>query len=300
MRVLQSIVCCAVACLMHGCGSGGNDKVNSCLASKVNVVSQAVTGTVILSSFPSIVATDIPVIIPTTVSTTVMSDFVMKFDLENLNLRFDVSPLNGVIIDNVTVLTNMTMLVNILNNSMVMYASAQETNASRALLTTTTCCSDVLSDKPLPTQQLRQALSMGLSALQKSSTCEGNDGTYDTWRDHKSVTESVKDVEVSAIMDLELTVTKDALWHAMRSSLSGSVSNSTDSTVEGSFNVSIDVDVSESSAGGPSVSDLDPQQFGISCDETCFDDDTPMVASFRKHALVAMKVFQSHQLTMLM
>jgi hypothetical protein len=260
MRAIATVASCiGVGFVLQGCG--GNSE-QACLAEKMDVVSQTLSGTTEVSMEVTLNGT--------TMTTTVTGSFTEMFDFEKFNMREDASGIAEVM-GNTTVV-NTTQILNIGEKQLIVYTSAVDLKGKPMK----TCVIEQLPAET-PTPELLSGMFQAeiKPLLQQAAVCGGNDGTYDTWKFNKTFSGklppipnspdprldglSIKDGSVSE----DVQMTKDALLHTSVTHVKGEMLNGT--AVLGNLNLTASMTVTDAKAGGPSATDLDPSQFDVTC-----------------------------------
>jgi hypothetical protein len=275
MRIIVAAACASLGVVLYGCGGAGDGNSTTtqplnegCLAEKMAVVSQTISGTTEVSVDATFNGT--------TVTTTMTADFREMLDFEQFNMREDSSATVKIDVQGqtLTVSTNTTQIVNIGEKQAISYSSVDMNGTLQK-----TCMIEKLPDETPSAVELSMLMkTMVMPLLEKTAICAGNDGMYDTWTVAKTYSGPLPQIPDSPIppqfqgleikdgsFSEEVQMTKDSLVHASSTTVSGELLNKTETL--GNVQLQASMTITDVKAGGPSADDLDPSQFDVNCTE---------------------------------
>jgi hypothetical protein len=139
--------------------------------------------------------------------------------------------------------------------------------------------------------------------------CDGNDGTYDSWKFTYDYSGDLPTGDLPPIPNLpsldglginngsvveDLQMTKDALLHSSTTHLSGKLLNGTEPI--GSLKMTTSMTIDKATKGGPSADDLDPSKFDVECKKVNATDILPGFAHQRFLRLLEAAKISEHAL----
>jgi hypothetical protein len=205
----------------------------------------------------------------TTMSTTmvVSGTFTEKLDLDMFNMYVeqatDVTMETPIHADISTVMKSLLIAK---DKKIVNYAKVTNKTNGKTLMQKCTVMN--VSQMPEPAQ-LSVMLQVLMVTMRKSISCGGNDGTYDTWKVDKSYNGPIPPIpgipptnisSVSGSVSAEVAMTKDSLMHMAKTEVSAKAVDKGGKS--SSFDVDLDMEVSDAKSGGPSPADLDYSSWG--------------------------------------
>jgi hypothetical protein len=261
MRAIVAAGLAGVGLVLQGCGGGGDD--STCLAERMDLVSQSFSGTAEVSVDGSFNGT--------TVTTTVMTSFTEMLDLEKFNLREDAS--GSVDFEGQKATANTTQILLIGEKQAISYSSVDVAGTVRK-----ECVIQKLPENTPPPAELAGLLMVLKPKLQQMAVCGGNDGTSDTWKCAANYSGPLPNPPVPVDLPVDISglvlkdgdisedvqMTKDSLLQSSSTSVSGELLNGSLSLA--SLKLTSTIKVTEAKAGGPSEADLTPD-FDVNCTE---------------------------------
>jgi len=195
-----------------------------------------------------------------------------KIDMEKWNLRMDLvetvkESLPG--IPDVNMKVSAKVIFDASKQTGVLWYSM--TNVTSGKVIKQDCKTKTSKEIPDPKTLTLLWKSAVLPKLQAAASCGGNDGTYDTWKFAKSITNGSTPLPpplppvpkgTTGTLDMEMTMDKNFLVHSLVEDLNMEVPASGQKTTTKTHGA---LDVSENVASGPTDADLDYSTWG-KCD----------------------------------
>jgi len=263
-------------CVMKDCGDGGDggeyndlnitvgnntNKTSSCLAEKMDTVSQTLSG-VTEVSVDEVTKTGVGMKLGG-----LTASFTEMFDFDNFNVREDVS---GIVeeVRGTSLPMNTTQILNFREKHVIVYVSHQDLTGEHFK----ECRIHQLPpDTPSPEVLSQIFQTIVKPTLQSAAVCGGNNGMYDTWKFKETFSGKLPAIPnmpegltvKDGMFSEEVQMTKDALLHSSVTTVNGEILNGT--KVFGNLTVKASMNVTDVKAVGPSAADLQPSQFDVEC-----------------------------------
>lgn len=270
MHGVVAVLCLvAAAVTLEGCGG---DTGLTCIKKQMDIVSQSVQGIMEASMTLRLNSTQ------TTLSAKNIA-ITEKIDVRNWNMRTNLNahvtePLPGLPHYNFDVEMRVILAV---SKHLLMVWEKSTNNTIHPAKTQERCW-----EIDLPLQITPQSLTLFFTELkttmQAQAECGGNDGTYDTWKIHKTYSGPIPKVpfptpvpiptgSIDLATSMKFLLNEDYLLHSGNIGITGTGNLVENTTIPVAIEVEdvIDMQVNSATAGGPTDADLDYSEWAKDC-----------------------------------